>query len=79
MEKRSTKNLYIKRKRKRSFPRSNTKDGTWEDESMIKEIRQKDLAECVRVIRNSFATVAKEFNITEENFREIGEKLIEIQ
>ena len=34
---------------------------------MIKEIRQKDLAECVRVIRDSFATVAEEFNITEEN------------
>lgn len=34
---------------------------------MIKEIRQEDLAECVRVIRDSFATVAEEFNITEEN------------
>lgn len=34
---------------------------------MIKEISQEDLAECVQVIRNSFATVAKEFNITEEN------------
>ena len=34
---------------------------------MIKEIRQEDLAECVQVIRNSFDTVAKEFNITEEN------------
>ena len=34
---------------------------------MIKEIKQEDLAECVQVIRNSFDTVAKEFNITEEN------------
>ena len=34
---------------------------------MIKEIKQEDLTECVQVIRNSFATVAKEFNITEEN------------
>lgn len=34
---------------------------------MIKEIEQKDLAECVQVIRESFATVAAEFNITEEN------------
>lgn len=34
---------------------------------MIKEIRQENLAECVKVIRDSFATVAKEFNITEEN------------
>lgn len=34
---------------------------------MIRVIEQNDLAECVRVIRNSFATVAAEFNITEEN------------
>ena len=34
---------------------------------MIKEIEQKDLATCVEVIRKSFATVAEEFNITEEN------------
>ena len=34
---------------------------------MIRVIEQNDLAECVQVIRNSFATVAKEFNITEEN------------
>lgn len=34
---------------------------------MIKEIRQENLAECVKVIRDSFATVAAEFGITEEN------------
>lgn len=34
---------------------------------MIKEIEQKDIAECVKVIRDSFATVADEFNITVEN------------
>lgn len=34
---------------------------------MIKEIKQKDLVECVKVIRDSFATVAAEFNITEGN------------
>lgn len=34
---------------------------------MIKEIEQKDLPECVTVIRDSFATVAEEFNITAEN------------
>ena len=34
---------------------------------MIKKIEQKDLSECVQVIRDSFATVAEEFNITEEN------------
>lgn len=34
---------------------------------MIKEIDRKDLAECVKVIKESFATVADEFGITEEN------------
>ena len=34
---------------------------------MIIEIKQEDLAECVNVIRESFATVAEEYNITEEN------------
>lgn len=34
---------------------------------MIKDIEQKDLAECVQVIRESFSTVAVEFGITEEN------------
>lgn len=34
---------------------------------MIKEIKQENLAECVAVIRDSFATVAAEFGITEEN------------
>ena len=34
---------------------------------MMKEIEQKDLAACVTVIRDSFATVAEEFNITEKN------------
>ncbi len=34
---------------------------------MIREIGQNDLEECVKVIRDSFATVAAEFNITEEN------------
>ena len=34
---------------------------------MIREIQQENLTECVKVIRDSFATVAKEFNITEEN------------
>ena len=34
---------------------------------MIKEIAQDDLKECAKVIRDSFATVAAEFDITEEN------------
>lgn len=34
---------------------------------MIKAIEQRELAECVNVIRASFATVAKKFGITEEN------------
>ena len=34
---------------------------------MIKDIKQENLSECVQVIRDSFATVAEEFNITEEN------------
>lgn len=34
---------------------------------MIKAIEEKDLAECVEVIRESFYTVAEEFGITEEN------------
>lgn len=34
---------------------------------MIREINQNDLPNCVKVIRESFATVAKEFSITEEN------------
>ena len=48
---------------------------------MIKEIEQKDIAECVKVIKDSFATVADEFNITVENaprftaFATTGERL----
>ena len=34
---------------------------------MIREIYQEDIAQCVSVIRKSFATVAEEFGITEEN------------
>ena len=34
---------------------------------MIKEIQQTDLTDCVKVIRESFVTVAEEFGITEEN------------
>lgn len=34
---------------------------------MIREITQNDIVQCVKVIRESFETVAKEFNITEEN------------
>lgn len=34
---------------------------------MIKKIQQENLTECVTVIRDSFATVAEEFNITPEN------------
>ena len=34
---------------------------------MIRAIEQNDLAECVKVIRISFSTVAKEFHITETN------------
>ncbi len=54
---------------------SNDEDGVakWikkkilEEVCMIKEVVQENLEECVKVIRDSFATVAKEFNITEEN------------
>lgn len=34
---------------------------------MIQEIKQEDIPQCVDVIRKSFATVADEFGITEEN------------
>jgi len=34
---------------------------------MIKQVQAPDLEHCLSVIRKSFATVAKEFNITEEN------------
>lgn len=34
---------------------------------MIKEINEKDIAECVKVIRESFHTVAEAFGFTEEN------------
>lgn len=34
---------------------------------MIRAIEQSNLAECVQIIRTSFATVAEEFHITEEN------------
>ena len=34
---------------------------------MIKSISEKDVAECVKVIRESFCTVAEEFGFTEEN------------
>ena len=34
---------------------------------MIREVKRSDLPECVRVIRNSFQTVAEEFGFTEEN------------
>ena len=34
---------------------------------MIKEIAEKDIAECVKVIRESFSTVALEFGFTIEN------------
>lgn len=34
---------------------------------MIKEVSGKDIAECVKVIRDSFITVADEFGFTSEN------------
>ena len=34
---------------------------------MIKEVNEKELAECVKVIRESFSTVANEFGFTAEN------------
>ena len=34
---------------------------------MIKEVAEKDIAECVKVIRESFSTVAIEFGFTVEN------------
>ena len=34
---------------------------------MIQEIKKEDIPQCVEVIRKSFATVANEFGITEEN------------
>ena len=34
---------------------------------MIKEVNEKDISECVRVIRDSFATVADQFGFTAEN------------
>ena len=34
---------------------------------MIKQVNEKDLAECVKVIKESFATVANEFGFTADN------------
>ena len=34
---------------------------------MIREVNEKDIAECVNVIRDSFLTVANEFGFTTEN------------
>ena len=34
---------------------------------MIKKVEEQDIAECVKVIRESFATVAEEFGFTVEN------------
>ena len=34
---------------------------------MIKTISENDIAECVKVIKESFGTVAEEFGFTEEN------------
>lgn len=34
---------------------------------MIEEVNEKDICECVNVIRVSFATVADEFGFTAEN------------
>lgn len=34
---------------------------------MIREVCKEDIPECVKVIRESFATVAEEFGLTEEN------------
>ena len=34
---------------------------------MIKRVEEQDIAECVKVIKESFATVAKEFGFTVEN------------
>ena len=34
---------------------------------MIREVEEKDLEECVELIRDSFGTVAKQFGFTEEN------------
>ncbi len=39
---------------------------------MIKEIAKEEIGECVELIRISFATVAKEFHITEENAPRYG-------
>ena len=35
--------------------------------TMIKEVMEKDIAECVNLIRSSFFTVAEQFGFTEEN------------
>lgn len=34
---------------------------------MIRELEEKDIAECVKVIRESFGTVAEEFGFTPQN------------
>ncbi|NLT11426.1 MAG: hypothetical protein GXY06_03320 [Clostridiaceae bacterium] len=34
---------------------------------MIRRIKKEEIPECVRMIRESFQTVANEFNLTEEN------------
>ncbi len=34
---------------------------------MIREVEEKDIAECVKVIKESFLTVAEEFGFSEEN------------
>ena len=39
----------------------------WEGFYMIREVEEKDLEECVELIRRSFGTVAEQFGFTEEN------------
>ncbi len=34
---------------------------------MIRKIEERDIEECVKVIRESFGTVAEEFGFTQEN------------
>lgn len=39
----------------------------WRKDTMIRMVEQKDIRECVKVIRRSFSTVADEFGFTMEN------------
>jgi len=60
LEKYADKKIYVFRSREEA-------NRFLEGFHMIREVEEKDLEECVELIRSSFGTVAKQFGFTEEN------------